>query len=91
MKHILISIYIILSFLFLTIQPLHAQEEDIQEEQITQETTEEVTQESTETLEEALQEDTPSIKLNFFQILVAILAPLTFLTIGYLLIKKFKL
>jgi len=83
--------YILLSFLLLAIQPLHAQEEDIQEEQITQETTEEVTQESTETLEEALQEDTPSIKLNFFQISVAILAPLTFFTIGYLLIKKFKL
>jgi len=83
--------YILLSFLLLAIQPLHAQEEDIQEQEITQESTEEVTQENTETLEEALQENTQDIKLNFFQISVAILAPLTFFTIGYLLIKKFKL
>jgi len=91
MKHIIISIYILLSFIFFTSQPLHAQEENILEQEITQESDEEVSKENTKTLDEALSEDTPTIKLNIFQILVAILAPITFLTIGYLLIKKMKL
>lgn len=47
-----------------------------------------------QTLQDTLditEDENTEVKLNFFQILVAILAPLTFLTIGYLLIKKLKL
>lgn len=91
MKHILISIYILLSFLFFTVQPISAQEDDMPEQETTQENTQEVIENDTKTLDEALEQESLTVKLNFFQILVAILAPITFLTIGYLLIKKMKL
>ncbi len=96
MKHLLISIYILVSFLFMNnLASVYAQEEEVtgDSQTVIQEYDEEdIDNQETKTLDEALQEDTPaSIELNFFQILVAILAPLTFLTIGYLLIKKLKL
>jgi type III secretory pathway component EscR len=94
MKQLLISIYILLSLLFFT-TPISAQENEIsQQEEVTQETTTEqegTNEESTQTLDQQLQQDTPTLKLTFFQILVAILAPVTFIAIGYLLIKKLKL
>lgn len=93
MKHLLISIYILVSFLFMNnLASVYAQEEEVTGDSQTVIQEEDKDIQETKTLDEALQEDTPpSIELNFFQILVAILAPLTFLTIGYLLIKKLKL
>jgi len=94
MKQLLISIYILLSLLFFT-TPINAQENEIpQQEDVTEETTteqEDTNKENTQTLDQQLQQDTPTLKLTFFQILVAILAPVTFIVIGYLLIKKLKL
>ncbi|GEM_PF-3480037 len=93
MKQIVISMYILLSFLFLSYSPAYAQENVIDKTEQSQETT--TLKEAVDdisTLKETLDtEEDKSVKLNFFQILVAIFAPLTLITIAYLLIKKLKL
>lgn len=93
MKRTLISIYILLSFLFLSYSPTYAQENITGETENTQETTtlKEAVDDIT-TLKETLDiAEDESVKLNFFQIFVAVFAPLTLITIAYLLIKKLKL
>lgn len=93
MKHIIISICILLSFLFVYSVPIHAQKQETNDQQNTQDNNEDTqeTNDEAKTLDETLQQNDINVKLNPFQIVVAILAPLTFLAIGYLLIKKFKL
>ncbi len=44
-----------------------------------------------DTLDETLTDTPTSISLSFWEILLAILAPLTLFIIAYLLIKRFKL
>ena len=44
-----------------------------------------------ETLDETLSDTPTSISLSFWEILLAVLAPLTLFIIAYLLIKRFKL
>lgn len=44
-----------------------------------------------ETLDETLSQTPTSISLSFWEILLAVLAPLTLFIIAYLLIKRFKL
>ncbi len=44
-----------------------------------------------ETLDETLSQTPTSISLSFWEILLAVLAPLTLFILAYLLIKKFKL
>jgi hypothetical protein len=89
MKHFIISMYILLSLIFVSIPVAYAQEETdsgmTYEESLT--TVEE--SKNVVTLDETFIETTP--KLNFLQVAIAILAPATFITIAYLLIKKMKL
>ena len=83
MKNILLSVYILLTFSFFVQTKTFAQEEIDSTTQIT------VEQEK-ETVEEELQTTTGS-SLTTPQILLSILAPSTFVVIGYLMIKKLKL
>lgn len=83
MKQILLSVYILLTFFFLVQNKIYAQEPVDSTTQIT------VEQEK-ETVEETLQ-TTSAPTLTAPQILLSILAPTSFVIIGYLLIKKLKL
>ncbi len=83
MKQILLSVYILLTFSFFVQTKTYAQQEIDSTTQIT------VEQEK-ETVEETLQTNSAPT-LTAPQILLSILAPTSFIIIGYLLIKKLKL
>ena len=83
MKQILLSVYILLTFSFFVQTKTYAQQEIDSTTQIT------VEQEK-ETVEETLQTNLAPT-LTAPQILLSILAPTSFVIIGYLLIKKLKL
>lgn len=97
MKHTLISIFLLSFTIFLNPFPTIAQSEDsgitYEENQQNNENLK-VAVDDVKTLKETLDltdDESTSTKLNFFQILVAILAPLSFIAIAYLLIKRLKL
>jgi ABC-type Fe3+-siderophore transport system permease subunit len=83
MKNILLSVYILLTFSFFVQTKTFAQEE-------IDSTTNVTVQQERETVEEELQTATVQ-SLTIPQILLSILAPSTFVVIGYLMIKKLKL
>jgi len=99
MKHILLSITALL--LLISYSPIYAQEENINTQESTEteiptdeevvETEEDIADD--QTLEEVLENtsETQNPTFTFFQIFVAISAPLTFFVLAYLLIKKLKL
>jgi hypothetical protein len=101
MKQTILSILAI-SFLLLPSVKIHAQEElDLDEESTLQEQDQDNTEKvvipeesDQQTLDDALDENvdtSPKVNFSFFQIFVAITAPLTFLGLAYMLIKKLKL
>lgn len=83
MKNILLSVYILLTFSFFVQTKTFAQEEIDSTPNVS-------VQQQKETVEEELQTTTGS-SLTAPQILLSILAPSTFVVIGYLMIKKLKL
>lgn len=92
MKHVLLSISILLSFLPFTSKSVNAQEviDSIDDEVTVQEITDTADGiEGTTLDEELLQQE--GIKLSFGQILLAIIAPISFIFMAYYIIKKFKL
>ncbi len=92
MKHILLSIYILLSFFPFTYKSVNAQEviNSIDDEVTAEEITDTADETEKTTLdEELLQQE--GVKLSFGQILLAILAPISFIFMAYYIIKKFKL
>ncbi len=97
MKHTLISIFFLSFTIFLNPFPTFAQTDDngitYEENQQNNEDLK-VAVDDIKTLKDTLNltnDESTSTKLNFFQILVAIFAPLSFIAIAYLLIKRLKL
>jgi len=99
MKQIILSTFILFTFTFVSPTYLYAQEGDVtnditqdQEENMEDVSTEQKDETDSTSLEEALQkEETKETSFTFFQIFVAVTAPLTFFALAYLLIKKLKL
>jgi len=89
MKNILTSILVILCIVAFTVSPIYAQEEQEANEQITTTQQEESTEQKT--VQEELQTQTTTPPLSTIQIIISILAPLCFLALAYILIKKLKL
>lgn len=88
MKNILTSILVILCIVAFTISPIYAQEGETNEQTVTtqqEETTEQ------KTVEEELQTQVSAPPLSTIQIIIIIVAPLCFLSLAYILIKKLKL
>ncbi len=97
MKHILISTFLFFFTLFINPFPINAQSEDsgitYEENQQNNQDLEQAI-DDVKTLKDTLdisENENTNVKVNFFQILVAILAPLSFIAIAYLLIKRLKL
>lgn len=106
MKHILLSITGLLLLISFSYSPISAQDENINTEESIEteinideevvETEEDIQEEDSsdeQTFEEVLDTNPESEDptFTFFQIFVAVSAPLTFLLLAYLLIKKLKL
>ena len=89
MKKILTSILVILCIVAFTVSPIYAQEEQETNEQIT--TTQQDSTTEQKTVEEELQTQATTPPLSTIQIIISILAPLCFLALAYILIKKLKL
>jgi len=89
MKNILTSILVILCIVAFTVSPIYAQEEQEANEQIT--TTQQDSTIEQKTVQEELQTQTTTPPLSTIQIIISILAPLCFLALAYILIKKLKL
>ena len=89
MKNIITSILIILCITTFTIAPIYAQEDTVVDEQTI--TTPQDSTVEQKTVEEELQTETTAQSLSVIQIIIAILAPLCFIALAYILIKKLKL
>lgn len=89
MKNILISILVILCIVAFTVSPIYAEEYTETNEQITTTQQDELTEQRT--VEEELQTQATTQSLSTIQIIISILAPLCFIALAYILIKKLKL
>ena len=89
MKNIITSILVILCITVFTATLLYAQENTVVDEQTT--TTQQDSTTEQKTVEEELQTETTSPSLSVIQIIIAILAPLSFIALAYILIKKLRL
>jgi len=89
MKNILTSILVTLCMLPFTVSPIYAQEG--QEINGQTATTQQDSAAEQKTVEEELQTQVTTPSLSTIQIIISILAPLCFLALAYILIKKLKL
>ncbi len=89
MKNILTSILVILCIVTFIVSPIYAQEEQEANEQTA--TTQLDSAAEQKTVEEELQTKVTTSPLSTIQIIISILAPLCFIALAYILIKKLKL
>jgi len=89
MKNILTSILVILCTVAFTISPIYAQEGEETNEQTV--TTQQEKSTEQKTVEEELQTQVSAPPLSTIQIIIIIVAPLCFISLAYILIKKLKL
>ncbi len=89
MKNILTSILVILCMVPFTVSPIYAQEEQETNEQTA--TTQQDSTTEQKTVEEELQTQATIPPLSTIQIIIIIVAPLCFIFLAYILIKKLKL
>ncbi len=89
MKNILTSILVILCMVPFTVSPIYAQEGQETNEQTA--TTQQDSTTEQKTVEEELQTQVTTPPLSTIQIIIIIVAPLCFIFLAYILIKKLKL
>ncbi len=90
MKSFILSIYLVLTLSFLSVPVVHAQEE-IESESGTPIILEEVDTLADDNELTEIENEQIYPSLSFFEVTLSLLAPLSFILLGYLLIKKLKL